>query len=85
MIGLIHKDQLAAMWGYSDANNAFRDFCLRMRITPVPGRNGWYDPRLIRRRLDEAQGLVGPAMTPDTPAPTMGLVAQRRARNGTTA
>ena len=31
---------------------------MAMRILPVPARVGWYDPSLMRRRLDEAQGLL---------------------------
>jgi len=51
-----------------------------MRIHPVPGRRGVYDPAIVRRRLDEAQGLLqgeGAAS-----AMGAGLVAQRRARRG---
>ena len=79
MIGLIPGAELAEAWGYSGTNNAFRDFCAKHRITPVPGRPGWYDPHLVRRRLNEAQGLN------DTAADTgrqLNLVEQRRQRRG---
>lgn len=56
-IVLIHCDDLARDVGYASANSAFREWCARMRITPMPGRRGFYDAALVRRRLDEAQGL----------------------------
>ena len=70
------------MWGYSGANNAFREFCAKHRITPVPGRAGWYDPKLIRRRLDEAQNLLAAPQETNAPTPALSLVEQRRARRG---
>lgn len=79
MIGLIHRDDLAKAVGYAGANSAFRDWCVRLRITPVPGRLGFYDLYLVRRRLDEAQGLFGRS---ETEGQSGGLVAQRRARIG---
>lgn len=82
LIGLISADDLAELWGYAGANNAFRDWCRKMKILPVPGRPGWYDPRLIRHRLDEAQGLNPPPKPADAAAPKLSLVDQRRARNG---
>jgi len=47
-----------------------------MRIAPVPGRRGYFDPALVRRRLDEAQGL-----SETTNGAPRDLVAARRARN----
>ena len=80
MIGLVHRDVLAKVMGYSGPNDAFRSWSTTMRITPVPGRLGWYDPRLVRRRLDEAQGLLGePVGAGERP---VSLVEQRRARRG---
>lgn len=79
VIDLIHAEDLARRVGYDGATNAFRDWCARMRIYPVPGRRGYYDPVLVRRRLDEAQGLIGVSgelgseITP---------LAKRRARRG---
>lgn len=77
-IRLISATDLASAFGYSSANDAFRAWCHAMMITPVPGRRGWYDPRLVRRRLDQAQGL-------QVSMPEGGvqgsLVMQRRARN----
>ena len=78
-IGLISGADLALQWGYAGPNNAFRDFCTKLRITHVPGRPGWYDPHLIRRRMDEAQGLL---QAPSTGNQPLSLVEQRRARHG---
>lgn len=80
MIGLISADKLARHFGYAGATSSFRGWCSRLRITTVPGRRGFYDPALVRRRLDEAQGLLA-----HTGAPAGGelsLVEQRRARRG---
>lgn len=79
MIGLVHRDQLAPLLGYSGANGAFSEFCIRLRITCVPGRRGWYDPQLVRKRLDEAQGLQA-GLTAVSGAITN--VERRRARRG---
>lgn len=78
-ITLVHRDDLVAALGYSSASDAFRTFCASVRIVPVPGRNGWYDPRLVRRRLDEAQGL---SVDPEAVARPLSLVEQRRLRRG---
>ncbi|SIT81919.1 hypothetical protein [Pontibaca methylaminivorans] len=79
MIGLIPAEDLAASWGYAGANNAFRDFCVKMGIKPV--RPGWYDPHHVRHRLDAAQAITPPVAT--TSAPALSLVEQRRLRIGT--
>jgi hypothetical protein len=82
MVGLIDGANLARLWGYDSTTNAFREQLARLRITPVPGRRGWYDPRLIRRRLDEAQGLtMVPISATGTERP-MSALEQRKARNG---
>lgn len=79
-IGFIRAAELAQLWGYADAGTAFRESCRKLNITPVPGRPGWYDPRLIRRRLDEAQGLATvPLVATDRP---MTDLEARRARRG---
>lgn len=81
LIGLISAADLAALWGYAGVNSAFRDFCAKLHISPVPGRPGWYDPRLVRRRMDEAQGL---AMLPTLASAEREMTAleRRKARNG---
>lgn len=79
MIELVRGEELAHSLGYSGVNNAFRDWCCQMRITPVPGRRGFYDPKLVRARLDEAQGLVRKDLDS---LPKESFVAMRRARHG---
>lgn len=74
-IELVTSDDLAHRLGYSGTNAAFRDWCASMRITPVPGRRGYFDPALVRRRLDEAQGLHS-----SDGCENENLVAARRAR-----
>jgi hypothetical protein len=78
-IGLISAAELAKLWGYAGPNDAFRVFCSKLSISHVPGRPGWFDPSLVRHRMDEAQGLV-----PATQHGTVGLslVEQRKARRG---
>lgn len=75
-ISLISTEDLAASMGYSGATTSFREWCTSMRIQPVPGRRGYFDPALVRRRLDEAQGLSEVADIADTD----GLVSARRLR-----
>lgn len=81
-INLIHSDVLARDVGYSSANSAFREWCVRMRITPVPGRRGFYDAALVRRRLDEAQGLISADLQGKGPS-KMTPIEARKARRGT--
>lgn len=78
-IGLVSSAELAKLWGYAGVNDAFRVFCSRLGISHVPGRPGWFDPCLVRRRMDEAQGLVQ-ANAPSSTGTS--LVEQRRARRG---
>jgi len=79
MLELVSSEELARSMGYSGANSAFRDWCASMRITPVPGRRGYYDPHLVRRRLDEAQGLHDMSSQGEL---SVSLVKQRRMRRG---
>lgn len=78
-IGLIAAAELANLWGYAGPNDAFRVFCAKLSISHVPGRPGWFDPCLVRYRMNVAQGLVpdgqnGPRV--------LSLVEQRRMRRG---
>lgn len=82
MIELIPAEDLARRMGFSGAASAFRDWCARTQIYPVPGRRGFYDPALVRRRLDEVQGLFPAAQPEGVSPPPMSLVEQRRARRG---
>lgn len=79
MIGLVHRDQLARLLGYSGATSSFAEFCIRLRITCVPGRRGWYDPQLVRKRLDEAQSLQA---ADAAASEALSNVERRRARRG---
>ena len=79
VIRLVPTDTLAKQMGYASANSAFREWCASLRITPVPGRRGWYDMKLVRRRLDEAQGLNDADITRASPKDS---IDQRRARRG---
>lgn len=79
MIRMISAANLAKLWGYSGPTDAFRVFCAKLSITHIPGRPCWFDPRLVRRRLDEAQGLVPPNSSGRA---GLSLVEQRRARHG---
>ena len=76
-ITLISSDQLAVRFGYEGPNGAFREFCKRLNIRPVPGRKSFFDPLAVRRRLDEAQGL---GMSSND---MLSHVQKRRIRNGT--
>ena len=78
LLQLITTEELAKTLGYASANSAFREWCVSLRITPVPGRRGYFDPKLVRRRLDEAQNLYDAGLAPATG--TQSLVEQRRAR-----
>jgi len=78
-IQLLSTQELATRLGYGQPTNAFYDFCRLTRILPVPGRRGWYDPKLVRSRLDAVQGLNSVRHF-DEKGPSSNLVAQRRAR-----
>ena len=79
VIDLMTGEALARRVGYGGATNAFREWCAKLRITTVPGRRGYYDPVLVRRRLDEAQGLASNAASePGSMTP----IEIRRARLG---
>lgn len=81
MLELISTEELAAKMRYSGANSAFREWLVSMGITPVPGRRGFYDPRLVRKRLDEAQGIdVIPEPVNDG-GEVVDWIAQRRSRS----
>lgn len=76
-IQLIPTPELAELFGYNEPSASFYDFCRRTGIAPVPGRRGWYDPKLVRARLDAVQGMTE-AMHEAVSKPS--LVALRRAR-----
>ena len=76
-VRLISSDDLAAAFGFSAPNDAFRGFCRNLGITPVRRNPNYFDPKLVRVRLDQAQGLpsVGKASSIEED-----LVEARRAR-----
>jgi hypothetical protein len=78
-IHLVSSNDLAAALGFAAPNEAFRGFCRNIGITPVRRNPNYYDPKLVRVRLDQAQGL----QDSDQLAEKGSLVDQRRARRGT--
>lgn len=73
---LISGDELAKAVGFAGANDSFRHWCKRCGIEPVPGRKSHFDPKLVRMRLDEIQGLKSNNQNNEP----VSLVEQRRAR-----
>ena len=80
-ITLISAEELAIAQGYSSANDSFRRYVKSMEISPVPLRNGYYDPQHVRDRLNSVQGLRNADATLPEAQPAS-LVEQRRARRG---
>ncbi|SMR81237.1 hypothetical protein SAMN04488030_1816 [Aliiroseovarius halocynthiae] len=76
-IRLISSRELARSLGYCEPNAAFYEFCRNMGILSVPGRRGWYDPKLVRMKLDLVQGLSAAIAGVDDECD---LVEVRRAR-----
>ena len=58
MINLITSEELAKLLRFDGATGAFRAFCKRTGIKPVPGRKDCYDPVAVREKLNQAQGIV---------------------------
>ena len=58
VIDLMSGEALARRVGYGGVTNAFRNWCAKLHITLMPGRRGYFDRKLVRRRYDEAQGLA---------------------------
>ena len=56
-ISLVSSDDLASALGFASPNDAFRGFCRNLGITPVRRNPNFFDPKLVRLRLDQAQGL----------------------------
>lgn len=80
-IHLVSSDDLASAFGYAAPNDAFRSFCRNLGITPVRRNPNYYDPKLVRARLDQAQGLGAK----DNVGANDSLVEQRRVRRGASA
>ena len=56
-IRLITADELARELLFNGPTSAFRAFCKKAGIKPLPGRKDCYDPVAVRHRLNEVQGL----------------------------
>ena len=76
-IQLVSSDDLAAALGFAAPNDAFRGFCRTLGITPVRRNPNFYDPKLVRARLDQAQGWQ---VSIDFSRDETDLVEARRAR-----
>lgn len=76
-ICLISTHELATAFGFKEPSNAFYSFCRSNGISPVPGRRGWYDPKLVRKQLDAAQGIAPAEVPADR---QVDYIAMRRAR-----
>ena len=73
-------EELAEMLRFrKGANGAFRAWRQKVGIVAVPGRPDTYDAKLVRARLDQAQGLNGPVNSLE-PTQPRSLVEQRRTR-----
>ncbi len=73
---LIPEAELALAVGFPRVTNKFRAWCQQCGIQEVPGRPKFFDPKLVRQRLDEVQGISQVA-NDDKP---MSLLQARRAR-----
>ncbi|WP_146681568.1 hypothetical protein [Thioclava sp. F28-4] len=78
-IWLVTGEELAEAMRFDGVKGAFRKWCKDIGIEPVPGRRNLYDPKLVRARLDAAQGMQTPSANVEA-APTLSLVEQRRMR-----
>ncbi|WP_170509158.1 hypothetical protein [Ruegeria arenilitoris] len=76
MLTLIPEADLALAVGYPKVSSKFRAWCKQCGIREVPGRPRFFDPKLVRQKLDEVQGISEVANL-DKP---LSLVEARRAR-----
>ncbi len=76
-ISLVSSDDLASALGFASPNDAFRGFCRNLGITPVRRNPNFFDPKLVRLRLDQAQGLPAAVAAAENEGD---LVEARRAR-----
>ncbi|WP_273524505.1 hypothetical protein [Rhodosalinus sediminis] len=75
-ITFIPERELARAFGFGKVSWKFRDFLDQAGIEPVPGRPGFYDPKIVRARLDAIQNYSDATNT------QMSLTQQRRKRLG---
>ncbi|MBY6115973.1 hypothetical protein KUW09_14425 [Mameliella alba] len=81
-IALVSASELAEMFGFASPNDAFRAFCRRLGVTPIRRNPHFFDAKLVRLKLDKAQGLPS-VETKNDVAQGRDLIALRRARNAT--
>lgn len=80
-ISFVSSHELAIAAGYAGVCDGFRKWCHEYGITPVPGRKSQFDPKLVRLRLDQMQGLQEEKTKENTSnVEPVSLVEQRRAR-----
>ena len=75
-VQLLSERELAAALGFKQVSWKFREFIDQADIRPVPGRAGFYDPKLVRARLDAMQNNL------DETSADFSLTQQRRKRLG---
>ncbi|MCA0961757.1 hypothetical protein [Salipiger bermudensis] len=76
-IALVSASELAQMFGFSSPNDAFRTFCRRLDVRPIRRNPNYFDAKLVRFKLDAAQGLTS---VTSSISQEHDLVARRRAR-----
>jgi hypothetical protein len=78
-LALITGEELAAAMRYKRVCSAFREWCQKLGITTVEGRNNLYDPKHVRACIDAAHGYQEPAVKLHQ---ELSLTEQRKARRG---
>lgn len=61
MIDFVSSEDLARRFGYAGPSDSFRSFCRSLGITPIRRNPHFYDAKLVRLQLDEAQGIDQPS------------------------
>lgn len=75
-IVFVPERDLAEAFGFKRVCWQFKEFLAYHGIEPVPGRPGYYDPKVVRKRLDEAQPELNKSEAP------ISLTEERRKRRG---
>lgn len=79
-ISFVSSHELAVAVGYSGVCDGFRKWCHEYGITHVPGRRSHFDPKLVRMKLDQIQGLQSTKPIEEGAiSKPVSLVEQRRA------
>ena len=77
-VQLLPERELAFALGFKRRCWQFEAFLAHLGIEPVPGRPGFYDPKLVRARLDAVQPHLNRTET------NVSLTEERRKRRGKT-